>query len=334
MQTRKKIGLLIFFCVIAGTAIGAIVFLHNPQSGNVPAQGDSAVPPDQTTVDAPTPGGATVTAANTSKPPSQPGESPTDAPISPADVLAMPKAKAALQFLGINPETDLKESGIQTVPPYGTEVVFCDTRDFKELRFTRDGTLSFYCNPKISSDAEHEQRISLQDALERANSFLKGLGIVEFFVEQDVHSSYCTESEWELNKLYTYEGYPMIGSRLSVTVSAYDGTVTSLSNHPPEGYPDVVEERISRNDALVLAQRLFAEKTEGQLDWLPQPEPRLQIVSPNNMWSRSKEDALKRTGKPRLCWRVLFRPEGEPVDGVSVWIDAATGEVIGGLSSF
>ena len=133
-----------------------------------------------------------------------------------------------------------------------------------------------------------------------------------------------------MSRPHTYEGVRCYGKGLFVGVSAYSGAIRSFANYPVV-VPSSMDQRLSSEQAQLAALAFLRTRfTGGRLDREGHAE--LAIIHPNGCWS--DKTSLLPAGEPRLSWLVGFvhSPDDSTRATVTVYVDCASGEIIGGMN--
>jgi len=145
--------------------------------------------------------------------------------------------------------------------------------------------------------------------------------------EKDLHGA-----EWTLSKRYTYSGYEILSASVTLSVSAYDGTIVGVYYHPIDEVPDTIQSKIGQEEAKLKAEKFLLQLTYTSKHIEIVGKTQQYIVYPNNLWDQTlfqNDSAVESAEKPKLCWVITFvrNKGGRPLQ---VYIDSKTGEVVGG----
>lgn len=226
--------------------------------------------------------------------------------------------------------------------PYRQKVRRIRTRDYNSLIFDyHTGQLLSYFTavpPDAPSGLTWDDAIPKEDALRRARDILKTFGVSLEINLADIHlqdgesvqDRDLLGTEWAVIARYTYEGVPFVDSAIQITISAFSGDVTSFSNKPIREIPENMQLNFEQDKAKEQTIEFLRTKISDQLVLQPDSMPRRMIAYPNNFWTRADTEELQRAEKPKQCWvlDVLLATDGDPIQ---VYVDAQTGEVVGGM---
>lgn len=137
--------------------------------------------------------------------------------------------------------------------------------------------------------------------------------------------------EWKIVLRRKYHDYVFSRDFIRVCVNKLDGRLNSLKYYYRQPLPESFEVRASAEGAETIARAFFAEQRVllGNVKI-----NRLEIVSPSNYWqvwlleNEPKPEVTQ--VKTRLAWAIYY--DG-PWSTTLVYVDAFTGEIIGGLKT-
>jgi len=157
-------------------------------------------------------------------------------------------------------------------------------------------------------------------ALESAGAFkTKELTLKEAFLDR-----YSGDGEeWFVSWSRVYHGLPYREQAANVGVNSQTGDVTGFSVNfrtPPPGSSVF---NISREQAEHIAVQQMAS---AGLETTQPPRVQAEVIQPNGFWQPGGSEA-ERQPCARVAWTYLYI---EGVRSYEVWVDAATGTVIGG----
>ncbi len=131
---------------------------------------------------------------------------------------------------------------------------------------------------------------------------------------------------WSLDALFQYQG-EFVPAGVHVSVCATTGEVR-LFRLAPFIPPPRLDPAVSEDEAAVLAgEFLRARSREGTADALAERERELISVPANNFWTREPGQKLEFERESRRAWEVTYGPGL----GLQVYVDAETGDIIGGM---
>ncbi len=130
--------------------------------------------------------------------------------------------------------------------------------------------------------------------------------------------------EWLVSWLRTYQGISYRREGAGVFLAAETGTVISVRVDVQSSDPVTAVENMNREQALIIAEAQLKAVNLPFSD-LPIMEIKKEIVPFNNYWRNG--DNIHHTLQTRVVWNCHF---GIPENNFEVWVDAETGDVVGG----
>lgn len=176
--------------------------------------------------------------------------------------------------------------------------------------------------------------ISASSANQSASTYLAAAGIslddaVLYSSKLVRYGSDVSFAEWAVEYRRVYNGYQFYPDDfIRVTLNPADGTLASFGYNFHSPLPESTKVDVEHDAAVQKATQYLAGLGLNASSLVSAD---LQIVQPNDYWEYL--DAGARPATPttsRLAWVVKF---SVPWTRTEVWVDAATGEVVGGVKS-
>lgn len=184
-------------------------------------------------------------------------------------------------------------------------------------------------------------KLPLNKLIELSNSYFKMLGIDKTkmeYVSQSIGGEGCISLEF----MRKYKGYYFKEDAIKLAFS-YGGNLTSYLNYTFSPNPTSTEIRISKEKAKELATKQFINLFKLRGDDLVNgikikriSGPALFIVNPNYAHKTNKYLINNNMNETRLAWVTNIKFSSKHADHVvcEVWIDAQSGELLGGWTVF
>lgn len=178
--------------------------------------------------------------------------------------------------------------------------------------------------------------ISESEAIKSATAAIQATGQRDELIFDRAQLNQITSPPTDAGNLWTitwhraYKGIPYRGQAANVLLLGSTGEVLALSlvyTTPP---PAALTQKISKNQALVIARQKLA--------WLEKQgftatKNSLQIVQPNSHWNPG-DVRVSKSSLPHLAWTIIYSARtGNGATMYEVWIDTLSGDIIGGDTS-
>ena len=197
---------------------------------------------------------------------------------------------------------------------------------------------------KLSPDDRASQPLEKKEIHMKALTMLKDLGIEaltageNMISEEDWELCECeydpsgqkkdVQNCWCLTKKLTYRGIPYVCSFVSIKLDAQSAKPIDFLYFPTFEIDDL-DPKISSDMAKETADEVITEHSKTELRY---DASRLVIAAPNNRFTRKQgELSSMEILDQRLAWEVSYSYESfDHEHSVTIYVDAKTGEVIGG----
>ena len=141
---------------------------------------------------------------------------------------------------------------------------------------------------------------------------------------QDSDPPKARSHKWLVYWGRAYRGIPYRRDGASVFLNAETGKVLSVSFASPSIDPPVTNENVTREQALRIAETQL-NAVGLDVAALPIVMAKKEIVPVNHFWESGRD--FPPSLQTRVVWNCHY---GIPLDTLEVWVDAATGDVVGG----
>jgi hypothetical protein len=252
--------------------------------------------------------------------------------------------------LGQESHMTTSESEIKVKSDYGTYIfdgIEYETENLSVvLRQSTGGTVLIKVK-KVKNVAQDAPLMQKDDALIKATSLLDSLGYSVDKNHKLIYGAFDGKtSAWAFTWQRTFLGYAFQDELISVTFSDNGGELCAFQNFISERKPDInvlISEKDARANALAHMKEILLELAGKEYSVKNIITKEKLIVYPNAAYLRKENDKIEQSQdhmrpNPRLVYvfELHTQYDGDAdirisVPVITLWIDAETGKVLGGL---
>lgn len=186
------------------------------------------------------------------------------------------------------------------------------------------GNITHYMNAAFfqhKSDQAEDKAMTREQAIQCATDALTATGVPLSELSL-VEAAKSSRDQWNVVWKRVFHGIPYYRDNAIVEVQGVSGEIIGLGVNFHSSQPPILDNKISQEEAVSIAQE---QLRAANLTNLPLKGGVGLIVEPNSFWQDGNERPV--SGKSRSAWFCSF---GQGEQFYAVWVDTATGDVIGG----